>query len=290
MLPAISDAEIQTYRSRGYLLLESFIDAGWVEALSAKTDELVDASRVADPGDWRFDTEPDHASDAPRLRRINSPVDVDPLFETFSLDGPATDIAEALLGPDVRFHHSKLNLKWSDGGEEVKWHQDIAFWPHTDFSPLTIGVYLRDVDEAMGPMGVVPGSHTGELFDLTTPDGAWTGSIRDEDLPRARTEEADHLVGPAGSVTVHNCCAVHGSQPNGSDRVRPLLLQTYSRADSYPLLGVGTNGLGTRRAHQVVRGSAPDHLEIDGRRMPTAPDWFRGSYTSIFDVQQRTHR
>ncbi len=35
-----------------------------------------------------------------------------------------------LVGSDVRFHHSKLNTKWSDGGEEVKWHQDIQFWLH----------------------------------------------------------------------------------------------------------------------------------------------------------------
>ena len=39
---------------------------------------------------------------------------------------------------------------------EIKWHQDIQFWPHTDFSPLTIGVYLADVDDVMGPMGVFP--------------------------------------------------------------------------------------------------------------------------------------
>ena len=288
MTAAITDDQVRRYQSRGYLLLESFIDADWIERLNARVAEIIDVSRTAEPGDWRFDTEPDHTPDNPRLRRVNSPVDVDPLFEEFSLDGPATDIAEALLGPDVRFHHSKLNIKWHDGGEEVKWHQDIAFWPHTDFSPLTIGVYLRDVDDEMGPMGVVPGSHTGELFDLTTADGAWSGSIRDDDLPRARVDDADHLMGPAGSVTVHNCCAVHGSRPNRSSRMRPLLLQTYSRADSYPLLGVGTNGLGTRRAHQVVRGSAPAHLEVGGRRMPTAPDWYRGTYTSIFDVQQQS--
>ncbi|MGI9603313.1 MAG: phytanoyl-CoA dioxygenase family protein [Acidimicrobiales bacterium] len=287
-MPAtITDDERQTYQSRGYLLLDSAIDATWIERINTTIDDLIDQSRSAAPDDWRFDTEPDHSADTPRLRRINSPVDVDPLFEEFSLDGPATDIAEAILGPDVRFHHSKLNIKWHGGGEEVKWHQDIAFWPHTDFSPLTIGVYLRDVDDEMGPMGVVPTSHTGELFDLTTVDGAWSGTIRDEDLHRVNIDDADYLTGPAGSVTVHNCCAVHGSRPNQSDRMRPLLLQTYSRADSYPLLGVGTNGLGSRRAHQVVRGSAPEHLEVDGRRLPTAPDWYRNSYTSIFDVQQR---
>ncbi len=286
MTRPITDDERGRYETDGYLLLDSWLDRSWLDRINAKVAELIDVSRSAVKGDPRFDFEPDHTPENPRLRRIQSPVDLDPLFEEFSLDGPATDLAESILGPDIRFHHSKLNIKWNDGGEAVKWHQDIQFWPHTDFSPLTIGVYLEDVDDEMGPMGVVPGSHLGELYDLTRQDGSWTGSIRDEDVPRAHVENAAYLRGPAGSVTVHNCCSVHGSAPNASSRMRPLLLQTYSRADSFPLLGVGTNGESGRRAHQLVRGSAPSHLTVGGRTMPTAPDWFRGTYTSIFDYQQ----
>lgn len=283
----VTDADRTQYERDGYLLLESFIEQSWLDRLTSAMDSLIDESRDAASGDIRFDAELDHSSDNPRLRRINSPVDLDETFAEFSLDGPATDLAVELLGPNVRFHHSKLNIKWADGGEEVKWHQDIQFWPHTDFSPLTIGIYLSDVDNEMGPMGIVPGSHQRELFDLTAPGGSWTGSLRTEDLGRAQVDTADYLKGPAGSVTVHNCCAVHGSAPNESDRMRPLLLQTYSRADSYPLLGVGTNGKAGRHAHRLVRGRAPEQLTVQGRTMPTAPDWFRGSYTSIFDHQQR---
>ena len=39
---------------------------------------------------------------------------------------------------------------------EVKWHQDIQYWPHTNYSVLTIGVYLEDVDETMGADGRDP--------------------------------------------------------------------------------------------------------------------------------------
>ena len=37
--------------------------------------------------------------------------------------GPAADIAADLLGPDLKFHHAKLNYKWHSGGEAVSWHQ-----------------------------------------------------------------------------------------------------------------------------------------------------------------------
>ncbi len=280
----LTQTQLDHYETKGYLALDSWISDEWLERLNAKLDEYIEVSRTAEPKDRRFDTEPEHSPDNPRLRRINTPTDVDPIFAEFALDGPATDLAEAILGPNIRFHHSKLNIKWHSGGDEVKWHQDIQFWPHTDFSPLTIGVYLRDVDDEMGPMGIVPGSHKGPLFDLADEEGAWTGALNDTDLAQVDLDSADYLKGPAGSVTVHNCCAVHGSEPNDSERMRPLLLQTYSRADSYPLIGVGANGATGRSGHQIVRGGAPTHIEVDGRRMPAAPDWSRG-YTSIFDVQ-----
>ena len=37
------------------------------------------------------------------------------------------DVVAVPLGPDLKFHHSKLNFKAARGGEEVKWHQDIQF-------------------------------------------------------------------------------------------------------------------------------------------------------------------
>ena len=281
---------LEAYERDGFIALQAHIGADWIARLDEAMHRLIDESRAAAPDDPRFDPEPDHTAAAPRLRRINAPVDLDPAFAEFALDGPATDLAVELLGPDVRFHHSKLNIKWSDGGEEVKWHQDIQFWPHTDYSPLTIGVYLHDVDDDMGPMGIVPGSHTGELFDLRTPGGGWAGSIKDADLERAATARAVHVTGPAGTTTVHNCCAVHGSAPNTSPRMRPLLLQSYSRADSYPLLGIGTNGKISPSAHTLVRGSAPDHIRVGGRTLPAAPDWYKGGYTSIFAHQQDPDR
>ena len=73
----------------------------------------------------------------------------------FARKGPFADIAEDLLGPNVKFHHSKLNFKWGGGGESVKWHQDIQFWPHTNYDVLTIGVYLSDVSQDMAPMGII---------------------------------------------------------------------------------------------------------------------------------------
>jgi len=273
------------YETNGYLHLPSFVTDPWLSDLQAVAAEFVERSRQSERSDATFDVEPGHSADAPRLRRLNSPVDQHETFARFALDGPAAAIATAVLGGPVRYHHSKLNFKWSSGGEPVDWHQDIQFWPHTDFSPLTIGVYLDDVDEAMGPMGVLPGSHRGPLYDLYQDDGAWGGSMRAADIAALDMDDMVWLSGPAGSVTVHNCCIVHGSLANTSTRPRPLLLQTYSRADSYPILGIGANGVTGRLSGTVVGGSATQSITVDGRAVPGAPDWSRQGAPTIFGSQ-----
>ena len=277
--------QLKTYYEDGYLLLESFVSSDLLADLNSAADEFIEESRHHGTTDRRFDVEPDHSSENPRLRRLVSPVDVHETFRTFMLEGLAAEIAMAILGMPVRYHHSKLNFKWSDGGEEVKWHQDIQFWPHTDFSPLTIGVYLSDVDDDMGPMGVIPGSHKGELFDLYANDGAWAGAIKDEDIERVALDNVVWLKGPAGSVTVHNCCMVHGSYPNNSSRVRPLLLQTYSSADSYPVKGLGVNGVLGKNGGCVIGDNSPQLLTVEGRTMHAAPDW--SEVPTIFGSQQK---
>ena len=275
----------EAYFETGYLLLPEFLDRSWLDRLREVAAEFVEQSRACSKSDAKFDLEPGHSADAPKLRRLSFPVDHHEIFRELAVDSPIVDIAQDLLGPNVRYHHSKLNYKWRHGREAIKWHQDIQAWPHTDFSPLTIGIYLEDVDEEMGPMGVVPGSHRGPLFSLQDDQGRWVGAIHENDLRRAGAANADYLKGPAGSVTVHNCCSVHGSAPNRSPRSRPLLLQTYAAGDSFPLQTIGTNGLGDY-ANTLVRGSRSATMEIDGRSVPLAPD-YSGGYISVMDVQQK---
>lgn len=283
----LTDGQRSSYREQGYLQLESFVDDAWLTRLRAASEEFVEMSRELTASNKVLDIEPNHCADNPRLRRLVSPLDQHETFREFTLAGPPAELAMELLGGPVRFHHSKLNYKWSDGGEEVKWHQDIQFWPHTDFSPLTIGVYLEDVDDEMGPMGVLPGSHTGPLHDLYGPDGSWAGAMSDEDIDLIDLSSMAWLKGPAGSVTVHNCCMVHGSVPNNSNRARPLLLQTYSAIDSYPVSGIGANGVTGRSSGTIIGGEAPQTLEIEGRSMRGAPDWSRkGGPPTIFGSQQ----
>ena len=51
-------------------------------------------------------------------------------------------IVQRFLGPDVRLHGSKINLKAPHYGSPVEWHQDWAFYPHTNDDILAVGVMV----------------------------------------------------------------------------------------------------------------------------------------------------
>ena len=278
----LSQAQRESYFERGYLLAERVIPDAMVERLRAATAEMVERSRALSRSDQVFDLEPGHTAESPRLRRLTSPVEHHPLYWELASTAPLVDLVADLVGPDVTFHHSKLNFKWAAGGEEVKWHQDISYWPHTNYSPLTVGVYLYDCGPDQGPLGVVPGSHAGELFSQYNERGEWVGCLGAEDVGRLPIDTAEYLTGPAGSVTVHHCRAVHGSRPNLSDLGRPLLLNVFSSADAFPYTA---NPLPSRQAGRIVRGSPARWAHHDPRPCLIPPDW-SGGYTSLFALQQ----
>jgi ectoine hydroxylase len=276
----LTGAEREQYREEGWLAVEALVDDAWLARLRAVTDEFVDQSRALTESNMIFDLDAGHSADEPRLRRLSSPTDLHPTYWEFASQGPILDVAADLLGPDVKFHHSKLNFKAPRGGEEVKWHQDIQFWPHTNYDLLTIGVFLEDVDTGMGEVGFVPGSHDGELYDLYDGD-TWVGALADDDVARAGVDRAAFPVGPAGSITVHHCRTVHGSAPNQSDRARPLLLQTYAAADAFPytdLVKASPHG------EELIRGEPARWARHDPRPCLMPPT---GPYRPIFAAQQR---
>ena len=279
----ITREQREFFFENGYLLLEGFVSKEWIERLREVTARMVERSREVTKSDKVFDLEPGHCAGEPRLRRVTSPVDHDPAYWEYASESMIADVAADLVGPDVKFHHSKLNFKWPKGGEEVKWHQDISFWPHTNYCALTIGTYLQDVGDDQGPMGILPGSHKGTLYDQYDPDENWVGCLGDEALAELDLDRVHYLTGPAGSVTVHNCRAIYGSKPNHSAKGRPLLLNVYSSADAYPYT---YNPIPSPHCGEIVRGKAARWAHHDERPCLIPPDW-SGGYTSIYALQQK---
>ncbi len=278
----LTQAQRESYFEKGYVLVENVVPTEWLQRLREVTDEFVERSRSITESDAVWDLEPDHTAENPRLRRLTSPVEQHPAYWEFASESLLADVAADVVGPDVKFHHSKLNFKWAEGGEEVKWHQDVQFWPHTNYSPATIGTLLYDCGPEQGPLGGLSGSHNGPLFDLYDEDGAWNGALSDADAATLDLDRVDYMTGPAGSLTIHNCRTVHGSPPNQSDTGRPLLLYAYSSADAFPYT---YNPIMSSYYGAIVRGKTARYAHHDPRPCQIPPDW-SGGYRSIFASQQ----
>ena len=280
----VTQSQREFYFREGYVLLERIIGDDWVRRLRAATEEMVERSRKVTKSDKVFDLEPTHRPEAPRLRRVSNPVEHHPVFWEYVTQSPLGDIVADLVGPNVKFHHSKLNYKWAQGGEEVKWHYDISFWPHTNYSPLTVGTYIYDCGMDNGPLGVLPRSHELDpMLSQYDQRGNWTGCLSDEDVAKLDVAKTAYLTGPAGSLTIHNCRTLHSSPRNMSDTGRPLLLNTLTSADAFPYT---VNPIRPKHDQTIIRGERAAWAHHDPRPCLLPPDWSAG-YTSIFALQQQ---
>ncbi len=278
----LSHAQRERYFATGFLAAEDLIRGEWLELLRARSAEFIDRSRRVAASNEEFDIGPQHRSDHPHVRRLRALVDRHADFWRIASESPLADIAADLVGPDVKFHSSKLNYKYPGAGEIVDWHQDIPAWPHTNYSPVTLGIYLDDVPVEQGPLTCIPGSHAGPIFVHRDEADAWTGAIRRSDHAHIAMDRAEDLTGAAGAVIAINCRTVHGSRANATNRVRPVALFVYSSADAFPWMPTPTP---TRYTGEIVRGQPATVAHLDPTPCPVPPDWSKSGYGSIFTAQ-----
>ena len=282
----LNAAQRAAYFNDGFLVLSDYVPPIWLERLRSATGILMDRSRSVTRSDGVFVLEDGHSPDTPRLHRVTSPQDQHPDFWAFMCDRIMTDLAADVVGPDVKFHHSKLNVKSERGSRGFKWHQDIPAWPHTDYSPVTIGIYVNGCDEAQGPLTFVRGSHLGPLHSQYDEAGAFVVRVRDEIVAAIPPETIVTATGGPGTTVLLNCRTVHGSLPNRSDQARPLLLPVYSSADSFAYT---PSPIVSPHMGDIVRGQPARFASFDNRVCELPPD-FRGGYTPPWVAQENQER
>lgn len=235
---SLSKQQIEQYGEDGAIVVEGVADAATVARMKRVLADLVEKSRAVKTHDAVYDLEPGHSAEEPRVRRIKSPHLVDAVFDEFMRSPRVYEILQALIGPNIRLHHSKLNLKAPRFGSPVEWHQDWAFYPHTNDDILEIGLMLDDTSLENGAMLYVPGSHKGPTFDHHAPDGYFCGAISAE-APGLDVSKAKAVEGSAGAASFHHVRLLHGSAQNRSTKPRGLLLYGMAAADAYPLYMLG---------------------------------------------------
>jgi ectoine hydroxylase-related dioxygenase (phytanoyl-CoA dioxygenase family) len=232
----LTPQQVDTYRADGFVMVPEVLTQAEMQELRDTVDDIVrGAAKVTSHTDV-YDLEDGHTPEAPRVRRIKTPHKHFDYFKRLVRHPRITGMVAALIGPDIRLHGSKLNMKSAGYGAPVEWHQDWAFYPHTNDDVLAVGILLDDCSEENGPLLVIPGSHLGEILDHHS-DGVFCGAIT-EGLNRIDFGRQVALTSKAGGMSIHHARTLHGSAQNRSERQRRLLLFEYAAADAWPLMGV----------------------------------------------------
>ncbi len=280
----LNSAQIEQYKKLGYLVVPNVLDGKLLAEVRKAVDEIVAGAATLTQHNDVYDLEDTHTRTVPRVRRIKTPHKHFPLFAELTRHQRITDILADLLGPHIRLHGSKLNMKSAGFGAAVEWHQDWAFYPHSNDDVLATGLYLDDCELDNGPLLVLPGTHKGPVFDHHS-NGFFAGTM-DPELKTLDYASAVALTGSAGSMTIHHVRTVHGSALNTSNKPRRLLLHEYAAVDAWPLLGIASlddfNG-------RIVRGqpTIEPRLADVPVRMPLPPSPFQGS---IYENQKASNK
>jgi ectoine hydroxylase-related dioxygenase (phytanoyl-CoA dioxygenase family) len=231
----LSSDQIDEYNRVGAIVVPDILSGHEVRLLRDITDGFVQKARAVTAHNEIYDLEDSHTPDEPRVRRIKNPDRHDREYGRLVRHSKILAVLADLWGPDIRFDTAKLNLKSAGFGAAVEWHQDWAFYPHTNDDLAAVGVMMDDMGLENGPLLVIPGSHKGPIYDHHA-KGRFCGAMNPATCG-VDFSQAVPLLGRAGSITVHHARAIHGSAPNTSSRDRRLLLFQFRAADAWPLLG-----------------------------------------------------
>jgi len=188
------------------------------------------------------------------VRRIFNPIKHHQAFYDAMCHPRILDAVEALIGPNIQLHHSKLNLKPPSSREaRFEWHQDFPFFPHSNYDLVAVLVHIDEATRENGCLRIIPGSHkNGPQIHVFARDGAFSSQLEDKRV--LGDESAWHYAEcPAGGVELHHCNMLHSSTANRGTNPRSVLIFQYRAADNAQLGGSsGAFGAGT-----IVRGTNP---------------------------------
>ena len=144
------------------------------------------------------------------------------------------DVAEAILGPDIVLHHTKLFQKPSEKGAPFPMHQDWTYFPTKNDSMIAGIIHVSEATDEMGCFRVYPGSHKLGRIEGTS------GQIPSDILAKYPLEGGTPLEAKPGDVVFFHYFLLHGSMPNRSPRVRKtVLVQLHEGHDAVEERGLG---------------------------------------------------
>lgn len=274
----LTNIQLEEYGSNGFCVAHKFFtdaeSARWLDEI----ESICAGATVAHYDATRIEMEPNQSADGTKVRRIYDPCTHYDVFRDLADGSKMVECMIQLLGPDVLFFSSKINVKPAEIGSVVEWHQDMAYGPLTNRSVVAVLIYLDDADPGNGCLQVVPGQH--RMLDHSL-NGFFQGRITES----LDTSKSVPIAGKRGTTIFFNGLVPHASSINTSSRPRRTLILGYRAADAFPIhLGPMTG-----KADQFVRvvhgkQSTTARFDMESVFIPRYP----AETKSLYELQERS--
>jgi phytanoyl-CoA hydroxylase len=241
------------YDEQGYILHTDLLSQDELATVRAALAEVLEEAKGLTETNEKFSVTRGEDGNY-HVRRIFNPIKHHKAFSDLMRHPRILDAVEALIGPNIQLHHSKLNLKPPSSREaRFEWHQDYPFFPHSNYDLVAVLIHLDEATKENGCLRIIPGSHkNGPQIHVFAKDGAFSSQLEDQSV--LGDEAAWHYCeAPAGGVEIHHCNMLHSSTANRGDKPRSVLIFQFRAADNVLLGGSG----GAYGAGTIVRGANP---------------------------------
>jgi phytanoyl-CoA hydroxylase len=291
------------YGKKGWVGVKGVLSGQDLKSLEGAMNFIVHQSKFSDTHTQVFDVHPKrHSSSNPNIVKIKRPHLVHSAFKHIIHHPAILDIVEACLFAHrrpvgIRFQGDKLNIKLPHSSEFVPFHQDLAFYPHTNSDLCTVSIPLAPLTLHSGSLMFIPGSHKQRIYSHHE-NNSFVGYISDSNF-NVSEQKIDVPECNPGSILVHHGKLIHGSPINTSEFVRPLLLLQYAASDAWPLQQSEKGAWGVNKQRQIadewdlycsriVRGKPTNepYLNADGVTYLPIPWKNRNSLGSIYENQK----
>ena len=277
MVITLTKEQVLFYNDNGYLVIDSFFNKTQIAAALTAIDEILDCAEPSSVAE----NEP---ADPTVVRRIWSPTKRHPVFVELAENEQLLDCIESLIGPNILFHYSKLNMKYSKVGSVVEWHQDLSYYPHTNTDLLSCLIYLDDATIDNACLEVIPGAHRYGIFDHYI-NGYFRGKISSS-IPEVDLSKSVPLEAPAGSVIFLHCLIPHYPRRNESDKPRRSYLPAYRAADAFPIY-FGSHASHNEPGIKLLRGERAKCARIESYPCPLP--FAETEFNSLYEIQEGSH-
>jgi len=272
----LKNHEIEQFNSQGYCVSHGLLTESEVDHILKELDAISAGATLANHDPQRLEMEPKQPPTGTKVRRIYEPGTHYKACRDFSEGPKLVKCLTQLLGPDVLYFSSKINVKPPEIGSVVEWHQDMAYGPVTNRSMLAVLVYLDDADASNGCLQVIPGKF-GMLNH--SQNGYFQGKVTEP----LDTSKAVMIESKRGAAIFFSALAPHASRVNTSPRPRRTLIMGYRAADAYPVY-LGDRTSQGERFMRVVAGqqSATARFDLDSVYIPRYPKEAK----SLYEIQE----